>query len=320
MSEGLRVVFFGRSQEYSLSVLDQLRARHLIVGIVESRWGRGNLSRRQVWIDRLRRQPSLAQAARRAGVPHYVLTRGTIDGLAAFLAPLASQVGAICSLAQLLPRGVIECFPRGILNLHPSLLPRYRGPSPLFWEFWHREEEGGVTIHFIDEGEDTGDIVGQSRVAIPFGADGEQYFKRLHHEGARLLAAALDQMSAGTLQARPQRHLPCPFRARYVKPGEAPIDWTATPIEQVFHVLRGLLPFMDLLPPAPMALRLLAFRADSFERGRPLQAPSTYVRRGARIGVAHAEGHLWLRPVLEPFRAARVLRQALTTKWGRSGR
>jgi len=315
MSHGLRVIFFGRSQKYSLSVLEQLRAKHPIAGIVESQWGRSNLSdRRRVWLDRLRRRPSLRDVARRAGIPHFLLTRDRMDELGAFLQPLAPEVGAICSLAQLLPRAIIDRFPKGILNLHPALLPRYRGPSPLFWEFWHREEEGGVTIHFIDDGEDTGDIVGQARVPIPFGADGEQHFARLHHEGARLLIEALDRMRAGTLEARPQRHLPCPFRARYVKPEDAPLDWTSTPIEQTFHVLRGVLPFIDLLPPAPMPLRLLAFRAESFERGRPERPPGTYFRRGARIGVAHAQGHLWLRPVLEPFRAARVLRQAIAER------
>src|SRR5207247_1228061 len=104
---------------------------------------------------------SLAAVAKRAGIPHFLLTRERVDGLRAFVDRVRPDVGAICSMAQLLPIDVVRRFPGGILNLHPSLLPKYRGPSPTFWEFWHREPEGGVTIHFIDEGEDTGDIVGQ---------------------------------------------------------------------------------------------------------------------------------------------------------------
>lgn len=312
MAHKLRVIFFGRNQKYSLRVLARLRAHHQVVGIVESRpRGDQGPSAARALADRLRRRPSLGQVARAAGIPGFVLTRERTEPLREFLAALQPDVGAICSMAQLLPPAIIGLFPRGVLNLHPSLLPRYRGPSPTFWEFWHQEPEGGVTVHFIDAGEDTGDIVGQARVPIPFGADGDAHFTRCHDEGARLLIAALDRLEHGPIQTTPQRHLPCPFRARYVGPADSPLDWTSTPIEQVFHLLRGMLPFMDLLPRPPLPWALVKWRAASFQRGSPRAAPGRYFFQGGRVAIAHAQGHVWLTPRLAPGHAARLLRDLI---------
>ena len=129
-----------------------------------------------------------------------------------------------------------------------------------------------------------------------------------HLYGATLLVDALDRLSAGTIEPRPQRHLSCPFRARYVKPGEPLIDWAATPIEQVFHVLRGALPLVDLLPPAPFPLGMLGFRASSFEHGTPLRPPGTYFIRRGRVAIAHVDGHVQLHAIVQPSRVARLAR------------
>jgi methionyl-tRNA formyltransferase len=308
MPDPLRVIFFGRSTRYALTVLDEVRRRHQVVGIVESPSPGAAAHRPRIWLDRIRGHPSLELASRRTGIPYFCFRKGSDDALRAFILGRSPDAGAICSFARLIPTTVIELFPRGILNLHPSLLPNYRGPAPTFWEFWHSEPEGGVTIHFIDRGEDTGDIVAQARIQIPFGTDGDEHLGRCIETGTRLLNEALDALSAGTIQPRPQRHLSCPFRARYVRGGELPIDWAATPLEQVFHLLRGVLPFVDLLPPPPFPLRLLSFRAGSFERCAPRSPPGAYFIRRGKVTIAHAEGHLQLDAMVEPFRAVRVAR------------
>jgi methionyl-tRNA formyltransferase len=313
-AQPLRVIFFGRSNEHTLSALEHVRRHHQVVGIVESLAQPPPTSRARAWLDRVPGRPSLAAVARRAALPFFRLTKQRMAGLRAFVPPLQPDVGVISSMAHLLPADAITQFPRGILNLHPSLLPSYRGPSPTVWEFWHREPEGGVTLHFIDAGEDTGDIVGQTRIPIPFGTDGAEHLRRCHREGARLVVAALDQLSAGELVARPQRHLACPFRARAIKPGQSPIDWTSTPIEQVFHLLRGALPLLDLLPPAPPALAMVRFRATSFERCVPARAPATYFVGPRGIAIAHAQGHVRLRPKLSVSRAAQVSRAWITSR------
>lgn len=304
------MIFFGRSQPHSLSVLEALRARHAVVGVVElSARGAGEPSRARRWLDRLRGRPSLAATARRAGIPFFLLSGPEDAGLRAFLRGLTPDAGAICAFTRLLRTGVLEAFPLGVLNLHPSLLPNYRGPSPTVWEFWNREPTGGVTIHFVDDGEDTGDIVAQEQIFIPEGAAGNAHLARCLAAGARLLDESLAALRDGTVVRRPQRHLRCACRARYINAGEAVVDWSATPIEQVFHFLRGALPLIDLLPAAPFPLRLLDFRASRFERGTPARPPGTYFLRRGKVAMAHAEGHVQLEARIRPFRAVRLLRE-----------
>jgi methionyl-tRNA formyltransferase len=100
-----------------------------------------------------------------------------------------------------LPRGWIDAAPWGALNLHPSLLPAYRGPTPLFWQLRAGERETGITLHQVDEGLDTGSIVEQAPVELVAGASQEDIETLLAEVGAGLLVKAL---SAWPSASRPQ--------------------------------------------------------------------------------------------------------------------
>lgn len=89
-------------------------------------------------------------------------------------------------------------MPREIcLNLHPSVLPSYRGPTPLFWQFRAGEEETGITLHVIEEDVDAGDIVAQSTMPLPIGARFSDVNGELAGRGADLVIELLGKMSAG---------------------------------------------------------------------------------------------------------------------------
>ncbi len=108
------------------------------------------------------------------------------------------------------------CFPRrlfppllalprlGCLNVHPSLLPQYRGPAPLFWALRAGATEIGVTVHLMDAGFDSGPILRQEYLALPSGADGTGIDLAWAELGGRLLIAALTGLAAGTLTPQPQ--------------------------------------------------------------------------------------------------------------------
>ncbi len=83
------------------------------------------------------------------------------------------------------------------LNVHPSVLPSYRGPTPLFWQFREGESETGVTLHIIEEDVDAGDIVGQSVMPLSVGARFSEVNARLAETGAALMVDMLQRMSAG---------------------------------------------------------------------------------------------------------------------------
>ncbi len=142
---------------------------------------------------------------------------------------------------------VTACFPRllppewldaprlGALNLHPSLLPAYRGPQPLFWQFRAGEQDTGVSLHFMDAGADTGDIVAQARVHFQDGI-GEPEAERLTGEaGAGLLLEALDEP-----ERMPRRPQPEAGASRQPEPSRQdlriPSTWSA---RRAFNFMRG---------------------------------------------------------------------------------
>jgi methionyl-tRNA formyltransferase len=120
--------------------------------------------------------------------------------------------------------------------MHPALLPAHRGPAPLFWVFRGGERSAGVTIHFMDEGLDTGDIVAQESFDLPDGISGLDLGQRCDAIGGRLMAAALRSLRAGTLARRPQ-----PPGGSY-EPWPAPGDWridTSWTARRAFNFMRG---------------------------------------------------------------------------------
>lgn len=156
------------------------------------------------------------------------------------LATLTSfQPDALCvaCFSQRIPPPVLELPRYGCLNLHPSLLPAYRGPAPLFWTFRNGEREAGATVHMMDEGLDTGDIVLQERITIPEGIRGEVLEERLARRGGRLMAEAVRSLAAGTASPRRQReedssYYPWPSAEDFrISP--------AWPARQAFNFIRG---------------------------------------------------------------------------------
>lgn len=99
----------------------------------------------------------------------------------------------------------ILAIPRlGALNVHPSLLPDNRGPEPLFWTFRLGQERTGVTIHLMDEGLDSGDIVEQEEIAVPEGISYAELEEEAAELGGKLLVRAVEEITRGQAQRRPQ--------------------------------------------------------------------------------------------------------------------
>lgn len=108
-------------------------------------------------------------------IPYYWLTKTTRAGLLSFLKRFDLDIAAVYSMSQLLPSEVLDLFPRGVINAHPSKLPAYRGPNPYFWTFYDGCRETALTIHYLDPGEDTGDVILQ----VPIMVQGEDSESRI---------------------------------------------------------------------------------------------------------------------------------------------
>jgi len=125
------------------------------------------------------------------------------------------------------------------INIHPSYLPNYRGQHVVNWAVANGENETGVTIHFVDKGIDTGDIIVQKKVPILFEDSANTLHDRIYHEACELLKCVLNTISLGkTIQAKKQDNSKASyFRPR--NPEDGVIDWSREGIE-IYNLIRAL--------------------------------------------------------------------------------
>ena len=141
------------------------------------------------------------------------------------LASLSTEVVVVAAYGLFLPSEILQMPPLGCLNIHPSLLPRYRGPSPVVSTILNGDDETGVTIMKLDEGMDSGPILAQARVPIADRETGPELTRRLFDLGASLLAETLPGWASGSIQASPQDESEATFTT-LVKKEDGEIDWT----------------------------------------------------------------------------------------------
>jgi methionyl-tRNA formyltransferase len=163
------------------------------------------------------------------------------DAFRAQLAALKPEAIIVVGYGRIIPRWMIDLPRHGNLNLHASLLPKYRGAAPVQWAIAKGETVTGVTTMRIDEGLDTGDILLQQEVAIAPDDTSLTLWPRLADVGARLMVETLRQIEAGTSKARPQDQSQATL-APLLKKEDGRIDfsWTAT---QIHNRLRGFQPW-----------------------------------------------------------------------------
>jgi methionyl-tRNA formyltransferase len=195
----MRLAFFGSGSPVSTLSLEALTARFevpLVVVPAGRRAGgvRGALRR----LHRRRARRPLEALARRRGIPVCVYAPGREPRLLADLRAHAVDALCVATFPHIVPPAVLAQAPLGALGLHPSLLPRHRGPSPLFWTYHDGDAEAGVSVFWMDAGEDTGDVALQEAIAVTRGRPGRDLYLEVAQRGAALLARAVGDLAAGT--------------------------------------------------------------------------------------------------------------------------
>ncbi len=140
-----------------------------------------------------------------------------------------------------LPPEILEYPPLGCLNLHPSLLPAYRGAAPIRRAIMVGEKETGVTVLFMAEELDAGDIILQETARIALGETYGSLQQRLARQGAELLLSALELLAQGKAPRHPQEEEKATY-APPLTPEDERVNW-ARPAEAIDHQIRGLEPF-----------------------------------------------------------------------------
>ena len=131
----------------------------------------------------------------------------TISAIAGALAPVA----VLADFGLIIPKQILNVFPMGIINIHPSLLPKYRGPTPVQTAILNGEKTTGVTIIKLDEEIDHGPILGQEKERILDTDTAESLYKRLFEKGANLLSEVLNKYLEGDLKPTSQNHRSATF-------------------------------------------------------------------------------------------------------------
>lgn len=140
---------------------------------------------------------------------------------------------------RILPPEVFEIPPKGTVNLHASLLPKYRGAAPIQWALINGEKKTGVSTFFIERKVDTGDLILQEGIPIGPEETAGQLHDRLAEVGADLLVKTADLIALGTVKRISQEGTPTP--APKILPEHCQIDWTL-PAERIVNLIRGLSP------------------------------------------------------------------------------
>ncbi|MGD9862134.1 MAG: methionyl-tRNA formyltransferase [Pseudodonghicola sp.] len=228
----MRIIFMG-TPDFSVPVLDALvGAGHEVAAVYcqpPRPAGRGKKDR-----------PSPVQARAEAlGLPvrHPVSLKGA-EAQAEFAA-LDADVAVVVAYGLILPQAVLDAPAKGCLNIHASLLPRWRGAAPIHRAIMAGDAETGVCIMQMEAGLDTGPVL--LREATPIGAEEttDQLHDRLSAMGARLILEALDRLDDLTPQPQPDEGV---TYAAKIDKAEAQIDWTR-PAAEVDRKIRGLSPF-----------------------------------------------------------------------------
>ena len=164
------------------------------------------------------------------------------DGEAlAILRELKPDLIAVAAYGKILPVDILELPSLGCINVHSSLLPKYRGAAPINWAILNGEDETGVTIQRMAEGVDTGDILAQVSTPIDANENAAQLLTRLAKLGAELLVETVRKLENGSARATPQDEN-LSSHAPMLSKELSPTDWGKT-ARQLHDQVRGLYPW-----------------------------------------------------------------------------
>ena len=155
---------------------------------------------------------------------------------------LKPDVVVVAAFGQIIPQSILDIPTFGCLNVHASLLPKYRGAAPIQWAVIDGERESGVTIMQMNAGLDTGDILSKAIVPLDAGETGGSLFDKLSKAGARLLVDTLIKLENGQITPLKQpKESPTKY-ARMIKKSDGLIDWSKDAVE-IERLIRGMNPW-----------------------------------------------------------------------------
>lgn len=230
-----------------------------------------------IWYD------SVASVCREHGIPHLTVDDPNDAATVRRIRALAPDFLFSFYYRKMLGAELLSIAPRGALNMHGSMLPKYRGRVPVNWAVLHGERETGASLHYMDIKPDAGDLVAQTAVPILADDTAHDVFQKVTVAAELTLYRALPQLVAGTA---PRVPLDLAAGSYYSgrKPEDGRIDWTR-PAREIANLVRA------VAPPYPGAFTELAGKRIIVARARPGASPSASAANPGAI-VPDGEGRL----------------------------
>ena len=237
----MRIVFMGTPDFAAVSLKALSEAGYEIVGVFTQPDKPKNRGMKL-------QPPPVKELALELGLNVYQPAKMRDGEALGILQTLKPELIAVAAYGKMLPVDILNLPRLGCVNVHSSLLPKYRGAAPINWAILNGEDETGVTIQRMAEGMDTGDILAQARTPIDLNENAAQLFDRLAQIGAALLVETVAALENGTAQAVPQDESRA-SHASMLSRDQSPMDWQKT-ARQLHDQVRGLYPW----PAATMVL------------------------------------------------------------------
>ena len=228
----MKVIFMG-TPDFAVGTLEALHeAGHeitLVVSQPDKPKGRGHAL-----------QPTpVKAAAEHLGLP--VFQPAKVREAADMLEQTPADVIVVAAFGQLIPSRILHMKKFGCVNVHASLLPKYRGAAPIQWAVIDGEAVSGVTTMLMDEGLDTGDMLEKAEIPLDKEETGGSLFEKLSLLGGELILSTLEKLQNGTAVRTPQGEPDTPY-AKMLKKSMGQIDWSME-AEKIERLIRGLNPW-----------------------------------------------------------------------------
>ena len=280
----MRIVFFGTPEFAVASLRALLRERFTIAGVVTQPDKPQGRSRSTLV------PPAVKTAALEAGLPVLQPTRPVGDLFLAGLRRLEADLGVVVAYGHILRREVLDAPSRGMINVHASLLPRFRGAAPIQHAILAGDRETGISIMRMEEGLDSGPVLHRLSTPIDDGETAGGLGARLAELGATALVEALSLLSAGAVKPQPQDD----GRATYapkISRETARLDWTrdASQLERQIRAFDPVPGAWTTLDGAPVKLFGAVPAVGAGEPGRVLSASDRLVIAGGSGAIAVRE-------------------------------
>lgn len=226
----MRIVFMG-TPDFAVPCLEKLISEYEVAGVFTQ--PDKPVGRKQVLTP-----PPVKVLAQEHNIPVYQPERIKNSDAVDIIKSLNADVIIVVAYGKILPKEVLDAAPLGCINVHASLLPKYRGAAPIQWAVLDGEEETGVCIMQMDEGLDTGDVLLVKKTKIDINETSEELFERLSVIGADALIETLKLIENGEVKRTPQPEGSFKY-AKMISKDLCPIDWNKSALE-IHNKVRGL--------------------------------------------------------------------------------